>query len=64
MHFMHTLAVQSGNLNFLEGCYHMYSDGNNDFPVKQSQVSVRLTMKFILAFDLGCGLVFGNGGLL
>jgi hypothetical protein len=29
--FMHTLAVQSGNLNFLEGCYHMY-DSNQEFP--------------------------------
>lgn len=24
--FMHTLAVQSTDLNFLEGCYHMYAD--------------------------------------
>jgi len=29
--FMHTLAVQSGNLNFLEGCYHMYQNGQ-EFP--------------------------------
>ncbi len=26
--FMTTLAVQSGNLNFLEGCYHAYSPYN------------------------------------
>lgn len=30
--FMHTLAVQSGNLNFLEGCYHSYSPYNQEFP--------------------------------
>jgi len=29
--FLHTLAVQSGNLNFLEGCYHMYQNGQ-EFP--------------------------------
>jgi hypothetical protein len=29
---MHALAVQSGNLNFLEGCYHMYQSGQ-EFPV-------------------------------
>lgn len=29
---MHTLQVGSGNLNFLEGCYHAYLDGNNEFP--------------------------------
>ena len=33
VHFMHTLAVQSENLNFLEGCFHMYSDANPEFPV-------------------------------
>jgi len=30
--FMHTLAVRSGNLNFLEGCYHQYSPYNQPFP--------------------------------
>lgn len=25
VHFMHTLSVLSGNLNFLEACYHMYT---------------------------------------
>eukprot|EP01113_Clastostelium_recurvatum_P035244 TRINITY_DN488_c0_g1_i1.p1 TRINITY_DN488_c0_g1~~TRINITY_DN488_c0_g1_i1.p1 ORF type:complete len:437 (+),score=110.68 TRINITY_DN488_c0_g1_i1:126-1436(+) len=25
--FMHTIAVSSGNLNFLEGCYHAYVNG-------------------------------------
>jgi len=29
--FMHTLAVSSGNMNFLEGCYHAYV-GNEEFP--------------------------------
>ena len=28
----HTLSVSSGNLNFLEGCYHAYSDYNQPFP--------------------------------
>jgi len=31
VHFMHTISVSSGNLNFLEGCYHMYQNGQ-DFP--------------------------------
>ena len=26
------LAVESGNLNFLEGCYHLYSPHNQPFP--------------------------------
>jgi len=30
--FMHTIAVQSGNLNFLEGCYHSYTPYNQSFP--------------------------------
>jgi len=30
--WMHTIAVQSGNLNFLEGCYHLYSPYNQTFP--------------------------------
>jgi len=30
--FMHTLAVQSGNLNFLEGCYHAYTPFTQSFP--------------------------------
>jgi len=30
--FMHTLAVTSNNLNFLEGCYHQYSPYNQQFP--------------------------------
>ena len=30
--FSHTLAVGSGNLNFLEGCYHAYTDYKQDFP--------------------------------
>jgi len=30
--FMHTLAVKSGNMNFLEGCYHQYSPYNTPFP--------------------------------
>ncbi len=29
--WMHTLQVASGNENFLEGCYHMYTAGQ-DFP--------------------------------
>jgi len=32
MHFMHTLSVASGNMNFLEGCYHMFSPPTQDFP--------------------------------
>lgn len=28
----HTLAVTSGNLNFLEGCYHAYTDYEQTFP--------------------------------
>jgi len=31
VHFMHTLAVQSGNENFMEGCYHMLA-GDEEFP--------------------------------
>jgi len=30
--FMHTLAVKSGNLNFLEGCYHSYTPYGQAFP--------------------------------
>eukprot|EP01116_Phalansterium_solitarium_P006355 TRINITY_DN18652_c0_g1_i1.p1 TRINITY_DN18652_c0_g1~~TRINITY_DN18652_c0_g1_i1.p1 ORF type:complete len:434 (-),score=119.58 TRINITY_DN18652_c0_g1_i1:18-1319(-) len=30
--WMHTLSVRSGNLNFLEGCYHQYAPYNKDFP--------------------------------
>jgi len=30
--FMHSIAVSSGNLNFLEGCYHQYSPYNQNFP--------------------------------
>jgi len=30
--FMHTLYVNSQNLNFLEGCYHMYVPYNQSFP--------------------------------
>ena len=30
--FQHTLAVQSGNLNFLEGCYHMYTPYDQPYP--------------------------------
>jgi hypothetical protein len=30
--FMHTLAVKSGNLNFLEGCYHLFSPYSQPFP--------------------------------
>jgi len=32
LYFFHTLAVTSGNLNFLEGCYHSYSPPNQAFP--------------------------------
>jgi len=32
VHWMHTLAVSSGNLNFLEGCYHAYFNGEDEFP--------------------------------
>lgn len=28
----HTLAIASGNLNFLEGCYHAYTPYNQTFP--------------------------------
>ncbi len=28
----HALAVSSGNMNFLEGCYHAYPDRNQSFP--------------------------------
>jgi len=28
---MHSLSVESGNENFLEGCYHMYT-GDDEFP--------------------------------
>eukprot|EP00042_Codosiga_hollandica_P029172 m.158762 g.158762 ORF g.158762 m.158762 type:complete len:435 (-) comp53003_c0_seq2:32-1336(-) len=31
-HFFSTLAVQSGNLNFLEGCYHAYTPFNQSYP--------------------------------
>jgi len=31
-HWMVTLAAESGNLNFLEGCVHAYFDGKNEFP--------------------------------
>jgi len=31
-HWMVTMAVESGNLDFLEGCIHAYFDGNNEFP--------------------------------
>ncbi|CAF3373254.1 unnamed protein product [Rotaria socialis] len=30
--FAHTLAVISGNLNFLEGCYHAYTKYQDEFP--------------------------------
>jgi len=30
--FMQTLAVQSGNLNFLEGCFHQYTPYDQPFP--------------------------------
>ena len=30
--FMHTLSVATPSLNFLEGCYHMYSPYNQSFP--------------------------------
>ena len=29
---MVTLAAESGNLAFLEGCVHAYFDGKNEFP--------------------------------
>jgi hypothetical protein len=32
MHFMSTLAVTSGNLNFLEGCYRAYVAPTTSFP--------------------------------
>eukprot|EP00048_Salpingoeca_helianthica_P005713 m.90857 g.90857 ORF g.90857 m.90857 type:complete len:428 (-) comp13709_c0_seq2:45-1328(-) len=32
MHFMSTLAVTSGNLNFLEGCYRAYTPPSTTFP--------------------------------
>jgi len=32
MHFMHTISVSSGTMNFLEGCYHMYSPPTQEFP--------------------------------
>lgn len=32
MLFMSTLVVQSGNLNFLEGCYHAYSPATAPYP--------------------------------
>jgi len=31
-HFFHTLAVQTGNENFLEGCYRFYSPPNQAYP--------------------------------
>eukprot|EP00698_Gefionella_okellyi_P016443 TRINITY_DN4700_c0_g2_i1.p1 TRINITY_DN4700_c0_g2~~TRINITY_DN4700_c0_g2_i1.p1 ORF type:complete len:336 (+),score=68.33 TRINITY_DN4700_c0_g2_i1:26-1009(+) len=30
--FQHTLSIMSGNLNFLEGCYHMYTPYEQPFP--------------------------------
>lgn len=30
--FMHTLAIRSGNMNFLEGCYHAYTPYKQGFP--------------------------------
>jgi len=30
--FMHTLAVESGNMNFLEGCFHLYTHEQRQFP--------------------------------
>lgn len=30
--FSHTLAIISGNLNFLEGCYHAYTKAGDQFP--------------------------------
>ncbi len=30
--FAHTLAISSGNLNFLEGCYHAYLQHDQQFP--------------------------------
>jgi len=32
VHWMHSLQVASGNMNFLEGCYHGYFNGNTEFP--------------------------------
>jgi hypothetical protein len=32
MLFFSTLAVESGNLNFLEGCFHMYTPADAPFP--------------------------------
>jgi len=32
VHFMDTLAVETGNMNFLEGCFHMYSNQYQEFP--------------------------------
>ncbi|KAH3761409.1 DUF2961 domain-containing protein [Pelomyxa schiedti] len=32
MHFMSTLMVESGNWNFLEGCFHMYTNTYTKFP--------------------------------
>eukprot|EP01088_Endostelium_zonatum_P021322 TRINITY_DN8335_c0_g1_i1.p1 TRINITY_DN8335_c0_g1~~TRINITY_DN8335_c0_g1_i1.p1 ORF type:complete len:462 (-),score=90.08 TRINITY_DN8335_c0_g1_i1:36-1421(-) len=32
MLFMHSIAVQSGNEQFLEGCYHAYTPVDQDFP--------------------------------
>jgi len=30
--FLHTLQVQSGNMEFLEGCYHAYLSNTHEFP--------------------------------
>lgn len=30
--FSHTLSIFSGNLNFLEGCYHAYTKSKQNFP--------------------------------
>ena len=32
LHFASSLVVKSGNLNFLEGCYHSYTPYTEDFP--------------------------------
>uniref|UniRef100_A0A914DUT4 Uncharacterized protein n=1 Tax=Acrobeloides nanus TaxID=290746 RepID=A0A914DUT4_9BILA len=32
VHWMVTISAGSNNLNFLEGCFHAYFDGNNAFP--------------------------------
>jgi len=32
LHFMHSISVSSGNMNFLEGCYHMFSPPAQEFP--------------------------------